>query len=1005
MAMAITLITGPANAGKARAVLDAVRADAAGEAEPLLIVPTHADVESYRRELASGGIVWGVRVEPFQGLLAEVVRRAGVATRSLTPLLRERVLAAVAARSCATPQLAGSPGFIRALTALVGELEVGRVTPPRLHRALAAWVEAEEANGRDRRAVQLRAEELGALFTGYHELLEDLERSDPDRRVTLALDALRRSPGLWGGTPVHLYGFDDLTPLQLDAIETLGRVADAPLSVSLAYEAGRVAFAGRAGAFQTLLPWAAEHRSLPARAEYYAPLARHGLHHLERRLFEPSAGAVEERLDPAGALRLLEGGSPRAELELMAAEIRALLDDGVAPRDIAVVHRSPHAIAELLAEVLEEFDVPFALPLRLPFCHTSLGHALCGLLAAALEDQPDPSTERLQNRPELNTGGRLEDLLAWLRAPGLLERPELADRLEADARGRGISSAAGARALWEVEHWPLETLDHMREAAARGPLALIERTQRELQWLFSAPRRGQAQVLRGSQLDDARALSAAMETLAEIAEIARAAPALAPNPGELLAILRDLELPSERLEEDAVAVLDPLALRARRVRALFLCGLQANVFPASAHPPPWLSEEERRGLAEASGLRLPLPSPSLAAERYLFYAAISRPEELLALSWHSAGDNGDSTFPSLFLEDVCDLFHGDLRAQRTLRPAGAAHWPGPGRPPASWGARELAVASPPQDPPALQPLQDQQLLAELRQDRLWSASSLKNWMDCPARWFVESLLRAQDIDPDAEPLARGGLAHAVLKDTLEGLRCATGSARLEPARLELARSLLHEALARHAPHFPLSVSPERIPGVRRRLEADLERYLEYACEQDSPLEPTHLELGFGFAEEQSSLPALDLGQGVRLRGRIDRIDLSAQGQAVVYDYKGAYAPPPDKWSSEGHLQAALYMRVAEQLLHHEAAGGFYQPLAGRDLRARGVLTADSGVVLDCVRGDTRTAEDVQELLDQTLSLAIEAAQQADAGCLQARPGTCAFGDGHCLYPSICRSER
>jgi ATP-dependent helicase/DNAse subunit B len=1027
--MAITLITGPANAGKARAVLDGVRADAAREEEPLLIVPTHADVGSYRRELAAGGVVWGVRVERFQGLFAEVVQRAGVAMRPLTPLLRERVLAAVAARTCDTPQLASRPGFVRALAQLVGELEVERVTPQRLHAALAAWAAAEGGDGRDRRAA-----ELGAIFAAYHELLGELGRSDPDQRLTLALDALRRSPALWGATPVHLYGFDDLTRLQLDTIETLGRIADAPLTISLAYEAGRVAFAGRAGAFQTLLPWATQHRALPARAEYYAPLARDTLHRLERGLFESiEAGGKRGLLEPieagekrpcqsvqdgrprevegdvgsAGVLRLLEGGSPRAELELVAGEIRALLDEGMAPREIALVHRSPHTVADLLAEVLQEFDVPFDLPRRLPFVHTSLGHALCGLLAAALEGEPGVSA-----------AGSLEDLLAWLRAPGLLQRPELADRLEADARGRGISSAAAARALWESQDWPLDTLDHIREAAQRGPLALIERTQRELQWLFCAPHRGQAQVLTGPQLEDASALTAAMRVFAELADVARAAPQLAPSPGELLATLRELELAAEPLDVDAVAVLDPLALRARRVRALFLCGLQANVFPAPAHPPPWLSEEERRGLAEASGLGLALPDSPLAAERYLFYAAISRPEEVLALSWHSAADDGDSTFPSLFLDDLCDLFPEDLRQQRRARPAGAAHWPGPGLPPASWHGRELALASPPREPPLLQPLQDQHLLAELRQDRLWSASQLKNWMGCPARWFIESLLRARDIDPDAEPLARGGLAHAALRDTLEGLRRDTGSARLTPARLEHARALLREALAEHAPRFPLSVFPERVPGVRRRLLADLERYLEYACEQDSPLEPTQLELGFGFLDEEDSLPPLDLGHGIHVRGRIDRIDLTPSGQAVVYDYKGAHAPPPDKWLAEGHIQAALYMRATEQLLHHEAIGGFYQPLAGRDLRARGVLAADTGLNpagtgfnpadtglnLDCVRGDTRAPEDVEELLDATIALAVQAAQQADAGLLQARPGTCAFGDGHCLYPSICRCE-
>jgi ATP-dependent helicase/DNAse subunit B len=1054
--MAITLITGPANAGKARAVLDAVRADAAGEAEPLLIVPTRADVERYRRELAAEGIVWGVRVERFQGLLAEIVRRAGVDGWALTALQRERLLSAVAARRSATPELATRPGFVRTLAALVAELEVERVTPARLHRALGAWATAAaEGEGEGEGGRERRAQELRALFAAYHDLLAELGRLDPEQRATLALDALRRAPALWGTTPVHLYGFDDLTRLQLDAIETIGRVADAPLSVSLAYEAGRVAFAGRATAFQTLLPWAAEHRSLPARAEYYAPLARDSLHRLERQLFEPAAvetlavgvetagvgvetagvgsvGVGSIDMDPIGvdsprALRLLEGGSPRAELELVAGQIRALLDDGIAPREIALVHRSPHSVAPLLAEVLAEFDIPFALPLRLPFAHTALGHALCGLLAAALDGQPGIASH-----------GRLEDLMAWLRAPGLLQHAELADRLEADARRRGISSAAAARALWEAEHWPLDTLDHIHDAAQRGPLTLIERVQRELQWLFSAPHRGRAHVLTGPQLEDARALTVATRALAELADIARAAPRLAANPAELLAILRGLELPAQgggdddseplsglgdggadsgsALGEDgdldsgssqrgAVAVLDPLALRARRVRALFLCGLQANVFPAPSHPPPWLSEDERRGLAQASGLRLELPHSSLDAERYLFYAAISRPEELLALSWHSAGDNGDSTSPSLFLDDVCDLFPEDLRRRCLSRSAAAAHWPGPGRPPASWCERTPAPASSEQEPLAPRALQDQQLLAELRQDRLWSASSLKNWLDCPFRWFVESLLRAKDIDPDAEPLARGGLAHAVLKDTLDGLKRETDSARLTPARLDLARELLHQALDRHAPHFPLSVAPERVPGVRRRLEADLERYLDHACAQDSPLEPTHLELAFGFAEEESDLPPLDLGEGVHVRGRIDRIDLSPQGQAVVYDYKGAHAPPPDRWLADGHLQAALYMRVAEQLLHHEAIGGFYQPLAGRDLRPRGVLSADSGVALACVRGDIRPAEAVAELLDDTLALAIQAAHQADAGCLEARPGTCAFGDGHCLYPSICRSER
>jgi hypothetical protein len=101
---------------------------------------------------------------------------------------------------------------------------------------------------------------------------------------------------------------------------------------------------------------------------------------------------------------------------------------------------------------------------------------------------------------------------------------------------------------------------------------------------------------------------------------------------------------------------------------------------------------------------------------------------------------------------------------------------------------------------------------------------------------------------------------------------------------------------------------------------------------------------------------------------------------------------------------ALYMRAVEQLLGVQAVGGFYQPLAGEDLRARGVLDGDSGVQLECVRTDVREHAQVRELLEEALTAAREVADEAGRGALQARPQTCAFRGG-CKYPTICRCER
>jgi ATP-dependent helicase/DNAse subunit B len=969
--MPITLITGPANAGKAELLLDAVRMHSAREQDPMLVVPTRADAEHYLRELAGDGVTMGVRVEVFAGLTAEIVQRAGAGESVLDGIGRERLLAALADRELA---IAAGPGFVRALSHLLVELRTHRVSPARLIAALESWLEADGA-------ATARAE-LGRLYIRYDAELQRLGRVDAEQRTVCALDALRACPSLWGGTPALFYGFDDLSRLQLDAIETLGSVVDAPVTVSLAYEGGRSAFAGRAATFHALAPLADERRELPARAEHYVPRARTALSHLERSLFEPGAA----RVGSAGTVRLLEGGGERAELELVAHELTRLVAQGTAAEDIAVLVRPAGTSPALLAEVFAEADIPFALQRRLAFTDTAIGRALIGLLRCV----PAASGQ---------APGTLSDLLAWLRAPGLLELPSLADSLESRARRAGALGAQDARALWEQHNWTLETIDHLHAAQRRGAASLIDRASRELYWLFCAPRRSSARVLAADELDEAGALAAGRRELAKLRELAQLAPELAPaTAAELATVLGPVELFSgERPVPGSVAVLDPLSLRARRVRVLFVCGLQEGVFPARARTQPLLSEQERRRLAELSGLRLGGQQDLLAAERYLLYAAVSRPEEQLVLSWHSADDDGQTTPRSLFVDDICDLFEQGLFASRERRALGAVD---DAAPTAAAAGGDLERPN--------EPLRDERLLGELAA-RPWSASSMERWIGCPVAWFVERLLRPDALEPDPEPLARGALAHAALKDALEALRDETGSARLTRSNLVRARELLAVALAENEPAHPLSVAPERRASVRRRLQADLARYLTYAAESESPLVPSELELGFGFEGddergEASALPAFELGGGVRLRGRIDRVDVSESGDAVVYDYKGKDPPGASKWIRDGKLQVALYMRATEELLGLRAVGGFYQPLTGTDLRARGVLDGDSGLELDCVSTDVREHGELRELLDEAVAAAHEVAEQAADGRLRARPDTCAFKGG-CQFPTICRCER
>src|SRR3954454_23027485 len=504
VSMPLTLVTGPANAEKAGHVLAAYRA--ALDREPLLVVPTSADVEPYRRELAAAGAVFGVQVMRFSWLEREIVNRAGVTGRPLGPLARERVAAAAvgAARLERLAASAATPGFLPAFLRLGDELEEQRVTPAR-------WYAALRARAAEAPAQAGYAEELGALYGAYRDALERVGRPDARLHALAALDALRLDPSLWGGTPVFLYGFDDLTPLQRDAVETLAVHCRADVTVSLTYEPGRAAFAGRGSTFQELLALGAEHVALEARADHYASL---GLHDLERGLFETGA----EPFDPGGGVVLLEGGGERAELELVAAHAARLIrEEGVAPEEVAVVLREPDEHAPLVADVFGAAGVPVAAARRVAAGHTALGRGLLGLLRCAL------------------LGGTADDLLAWLRTPGKLARPGGAARPRADARRNGARTAAEARALWEEAHpgFGLDELDRVAAAHGRGPAALCERLAAETAALFAAPWRGRAPVLAGPEALDARVAGALRAALGELGAVAERAPALAASPAEL----------------------------------------------------------------------------------------------------------------------------------------------------------------------------------------------------------------------------------------------------------------------------------------------------------------------------------------------------------------------------------------------------------------------------------------------------------------------------------------
>jgi ATP-dependent helicase/DNAse subunit B len=971
--MPLTLILGPANSAKAGEVLGAFTAAARRDA--LLVVPTVADVVHYDRELAGDRVLLG-RAMTFSGLIGEIARRAGYRESPLSSHQRERVLRRViaSAKLQHIGESALTPGFAAAAGGLFAELIRRRITPERFGAAVRGW----PGHGDRTRG---HVAELGLLFDAYTRELKRLGRPDRDLYAWRALDALRLAPSHWGRTPVFVYGFDDLTALEQDAIETLANRVGARLTVSLTFEPGRDAFAARATAAQELGAIASEVRRLPAADEHYAPHAAEALHHVERFMFEPAA----PRIDPGEAVRLLEAGGSLAEAELLAAEVLAARRAGVPAEQIVVVCRSLERSGALLARVMRSYGLSVACEQTTPVLHTAIGRALLGLARCALLEPGEASAE---------------DLLGYLRAPGVLRSLEMVDSIDALVRQRALRTADQLR---EAAPLQLREIDSLRNA--RDPAAELARQARRL---LAAPHRGIAAELDPIWEREARAAATVLRAIAESAELGP--PLAVPELLELLAGLR-LQSPAPT-SSHAVLIAEPLSIRARRFRVVLVSGLCADEFPAAPAQDPLLDEPSRRELAHAGRLALAVDEDPLARERYLLYTSVSRATERLVLSYRSSDEEGRAVLPSPFLDDIAALFVPEWRERRTRRLLADVVWNEQQAPTsielryarAAAAAADAAAAHPTGTAPssgAESRVLSEAALRHVRHTEVVSGGALETFAACPVKWLVERQLQPPELAPEAEQLARGNLMHELLERLIGELGAAVTADNLDRA-LELLERLTAELPVRLGDGRPGAVRA----AIRDGIVADLRRYLRAEASDGCNWTPQALELQFGLATGEHDQPAVELSDGerrVQLRGTIDRVDVEPGGRrAIVRDYKsGANRPSRTaaRWLADHELQVGLYMIAVRRLLKLDPVAGFYHPLTGRDLRPRGAHLSELAVGAHAFSTDGLGVAELDELLGGVEREAVALAAALRRGELTPCPARCSR-DG-CRHPAIC----
>jgi ATP-dependent helicase/DNAse subunit B len=260
-----------------------------------------------------------------------------------------------------------------------------------------------------------------------------------------------------------------------------------------------------------------------------------------------------------------------------------------------------------------------------------------------------------------------------------------------------------------------------------------------------------------------------------------------------------------------------------------------------------------------------------------------------------------------------------------------------------------------------------EVLAELGERRLLSASSLESWLECPYRWFVAHELRPERLEPTPDPLWLGGVVHTALRGLYAdppGRDSIPREADVEDWKRRFGE-LLDAAVAERGGDAGRVERAIALARVRTQVEA----FLDTEAASETALRPGErlLERSFGFEEEGDPGP-LELGEGVALRGTIDRIDLAPDGGgAVVRDYKtGSSVAPAARFAAEGVLQVQLYMLAARERLGLEPIAGLYQPLG------RPATAARAGSRSPATSASTMARPDWVMVLDATESILMPA---------------------------------
>jgi hypothetical protein len=448
------------------------------------------------------------------------------------------------------------------------------------------------------------------------------------------------------------------------------------------------------------------------------------------------------------------------------------------------------------------------------------------------------------------------------------------------------------------------------------------------------------ELLGDGELDSAmepdRSLLAACKFVqAALAEHAAVPQGMAPSVTASEAIrlvLRHVE--GERIpaapDRDSIPMLGWLELPLDDAPALIVTGLNEGFVPSSLNADLFLPNQLRRALGLEDNDR------RCARDAYALSMLAASRETLKVIAGRRSSE-GDPLVPSRLLF-ACDdkTMARRVKAFFSGETSRAAVSTGRLRP-----GRSQSQFAPPRPLPLAGPI------AVMR------VTQFKDYLACPYRFYLRHVLGLQALADSSEELDGamfGSLAHAVLDEFGKGPLRASTNAR---AIGDFLSTALNQCVCEQFGENPLAAVLVQVEQLRTRLTALAGWQAAWAA-QGWQIERTEVDV-----RGETAALTVD-GQPMYLRGRIDRIDVHADGRRVVFDYKSSDAL---KKPEQTHCVKDQWIDLQLPLYRHLAAGlGMAGPIGlgyivlPKDISKAGALLAEW--TEEELRAADRTAEEV-----------------------------------------------